>query len=177
MRIKLHITRLTQGAHPDKLRSQKLDRACFARSPRAATASRYIGIPAIRAFTLMEVMIAIGVFCIGVFAILGLVANVMHGARLLEKPMVDASVVAANIANTNSFIEGTFSGDLSEFLGNAYKGYEYAGDIVEEQSNKLYRADILVTSDAPGKPVISKMSILLYGPRSPQGSLDGGPHQ
>lgn len=130
-------------------------------------------------FTLMEVMLAIGVFCIGVFAILGVVANVLHGARLLEKPMVDAGEVAANIANTNSLVEiSGVSGDLSEFLGDAYKGYDYIYDIQEEQSNKLFRADILVTSDAPGKPVISKMSILLFRPHSPAGSLDpGGMHQ
>lgn len=131
------------------------------------------------AFTLMEVMIAIGVFCIGVFAILALVANVMHGARLLDKPMVDAGVVASQIADTNSFVEvkGVY-GSLDEFLGKQYSGYNYAYDITEEQSNKLFRADIVVTSDAPGKPVVSKMSILLFGPMSPPGSLDGGmgPH-
>lgn len=128
------------------------------------------------AFTLMEVMLAIGVFCLGVFAILGVVANVMHGARLLDKPMVDAGEVAANIANTNSLVEVSgVSGDLSEFLGDPYKGFDYVYDIQEEQSNKLFRADIVVTSDAPGKPVISKMSILLYRPLSPAGSLDGGP--
>lgn len=125
-------------------------------------------------FTLMEVMIAIGVFCIGVFFILALVAQVMSGARLLDKPMVDAGVVAANIANTNSLIETSgASGDLSEFLGDPYKGYAYVYDIVEDQSNKLFRADIEVTSDAPGKPVVSKMSVLLYRPQSPAGSLDG----
>lgn len=127
------------------------------------------------AFTLMEVMIAIGVFCIGMFAILGLVASVLRGARLLDKPMVDAGVVASEIAQTNSLVEiqGT-SGDLSEFLGKAYEGYDYVYDINEVQSNRLFQADILVTSDAPGKPVISKMSVLLFRPLSPPGSLDFG---
>jgi len=131
------------------------------------------------AFTLMEVMIAIGVFCIGVFAILALVANVMRGARLLDKPMVDAGVVASQIAGTNSLLEtrGVY-GNLGEFLGDNYKGYNYAYDIIEEQSNKLYRAEIFVTSDAPGKPIVSKMTVLLFRPQSPAGSKDGGmgPH-
>lgn len=127
------------------------------------------------AFTLMEVMIAIGVFCIGVFAILDVVASVMRGARLLDKPMVDAGCVAGEIALTNSLVEVQYeSGDLSDFLGDQYKGYPYEYAIVEEQSNKLFRADILVHSDAPGKPVVSKMSILLYRPLSPAGTLDGG---
>lgn len=127
------------------------------------------------AFTLMEVMIAIGVFCIGVFAILDVVASVLHGARLLDKPMVDAGVVANQIVQTNSIVEiSGVSGDLSEFLGDPYKGYAYVYDINEVESNRLYQADIAVTSDAPGKPVISKMSILLFRPLSPAGSLDGG---
>jgi hypothetical protein len=125
----------------------------------------------------MEVMIAIAVFCIGVFAILGLVASVMRGARLLDKPMVDASVVASEIAQTNKLVEiqGT-SGDLSEFLGDNYKGYEYVYGIEEVESNHLYHAQISVTSDAPGKPVVSKMDILLFRPLSPPGSLDFGYH-
>lgn len=127
------------------------------------------------AFTLMEVMIAIGVFCIGVFAILGLVANVLHGARLFEKPMVDAGAVAGEIAQSNALVEVQFaSGDLSDFLGTQYKGYTYNYGIAEVQSNKLFEVDLALQSDAPGKPVVSKMSILLYRPLSPQGSLDPG---
>ncbi|MGH7939562.1 MAG: type IV pilus modification PilV family protein [Limisphaerales bacterium] len=129
----------------------------------------------ISAFTLMEVMIAIGVFCIGVFAILGLVAQVMRGARLLDKPMVDAGPVASQIAGTNSLVEiQGVSGDLSEFLGDRYKGYDYVYGIEEVESNHLYKVEIYVTSDTPGKPVISKMNIRLFRPQSPPGSLDFG---
>ena len=130
------------------------------------------------AFTLMEVMIAIGVFCIGVFAILGLVSSVLHGARLFDKPMVDSSVVANQPASTNSLVDlQTYSGDLSEFLGDTYKGYDYVYGINEVNSNHLYEVDITVTGDAPGKPALSKMSILLYRPLSPPGHLDFGFHQ
>ncbi|HUA65462.1 MAG TPA: hypothetical protein VME24_06420 [Alphaproteobacteria bacterium] len=137
-------------------------------SPRSTARGRQL------AFTLMEVMIAIAVFCIGVFAILGLVASVMRGARLLDKPMVDAGVVASEI-QTNSMVEVEgVSGDLSEFLGDTYKGYDYVYEIHEEQSNHLYHATIAVTSDTPGKPVISKMDVLYFAPQSPPGSLDSG---
>ena len=130
------------------------------------------------AFTLMEVMIAIGVFCIGVFAILGLVSSVLHGARLLDKPMVDSGVVAGEIAQTNALVDNASdSGDLSEFLGDTYKGYDYAYHINEVESNHLYQVDIAVTSDAPGKPVVSKMSVLLYRPLSKPGHLDFGYQQ
>ncbi|HEV2320312.1 MAG TPA: prepilin-type N-terminal cleavage/methylation domain-containing protein [Verrucomicrobiae bacterium] len=143
---------------------------------RAVTPRRRV--PAIFAFTLMEVMIAIAVFCIGVFAILGLVASVMRGARLLNKPMVDAGAVAGVIANTNSLVEiQGASGDLSEFLGDNYKGYDYVYGITEIESNHLYQAEILVTGDTPGKPVLSKMDVLLFRPQSPPGSLDFGSMQ
>jgi prepilin-type N-terminal cleavage/methylation domain-containing protein len=127
-------------------------------------------------FTLMEVMIAIGVFCLGVLAILGLVANVLHGARLLDKPMVDAGVVAGQISQTNSLTEVSgVTGDLGEFLGDPYKNYTYLYDITEAQSNKLFEVDIdVLNSDAPGKPLVSKVSLLLYRPQSPPGSLDPG---
>jgi prepilin-type N-terminal cleavage/methylation domain-containing protein len=126
------------------------------------------------AFTLMEVMIAIGVFCIGILAILDVVASVMHGARLLDKPMVDAGPVASELALTNALVEvQDVSGNLGDYLGDQYKGYTYTYDITEVQSNKLFQVDVVLQSDAPGKPVISKMSLLLYRPQSPAGSLDG----
>ena len=124
----------------------------------------------------MEVMIAIGVFCVGVFAILALVASVMHGARLLDRPMVDAGVVVSQIAQTNQLVEvrGVY-GSLSEFLGDNYKDYSYEYDINEVQSNRLFQVDVKVTNDrAPGKPVVSQMSVQLFRPLSPAGSLDGG---
>lgn len=126
------------------------------------------------AFTLIEVMIAIGVFCIGVFAILGLVANVMHGARLMDKPMVDAGCVASYVAQTNVLLEVAGNGDLSEFLGKPYQGYDYDYSITEALSNKLFAVDLNLYGNTPGKPKISKMTVLLYRPASPAGSLDGG---
>jgi hypothetical protein len=43
------------------------------------------------------------------------------------------------------------------------------------QSNKLFQVDFIVQDgSAYNKPVVSKMSILLFRPASPAGSLDGG---
>jgi prepilin-type N-terminal cleavage/methylation domain-containing protein len=127
-----------------------------------------------QAFTLMEVMIAIGVFAIGVFAILDVVASTMHGARLLQKPMVDAGCVAGEVALTNSLVEVDEFGDLSDLLGDQYKGYAYTYSIVEVQSNRLFQVHLTLHNDAPGKPIISQMDILLFRPASPPGTLDGG---
>jgi type II secretion system protein I len=124
-------------------------------------------------FTLLEVMFAVFAFCMAAFAILALVSNSLTGARLLRRPMVDAGVVASWISQTNQLVEGEESGDLSDFLGDSYKGYAWTADINEVQTNRLFEVDVAVQSDAPGNPVISKMSVLLFRPQSPAGSLDG----
>ena len=127
-----------------------------------------------RAFSLLEVMVAIGCFFMAVFAILGLVSASLGNARRLQRPMVDAGVLASELSLTNQLIEGTASGDLGEYLGKAYQGYTWTYAIQEVSSNKLFQVDFIVQGDSPGKPVVSKMSILLFRPQSPPGSLDGG---
>lgn len=125
------------------------------------------------AFTLLEVMFAMVAFCTATFAILALVSNTLADARRLQRPMVDAGVLAAVLSQTNQLVEGVRSGDLGDVLGDSYRGYTWTRDIEEVQSNKLFQVDFIVQSDSGEKPVVSKMSILLFRPGSPAGSLDG----
>jgi type II secretory pathway pseudopilin PulG len=126
-----------------------------------------------RAFSLLEVMVAIGIFFMAVFAILGLVSGSLENARRLRRPMVDAGAVAGVLSQTNKLVEGLESGDLSDILGKEYQGYKWTYAISEVQSNKLFQMDFIVQSPEFGNPVISKMSTLFYRPQSPAGSLDG----
>jgi hypothetical protein len=126
-----------------------------------------------RAFTLLEVMFAVILFCTASFAILALISTSLRGARALQRPMVDAGELAGQLSQTNSLIEGEESGDLSELLGKGYEGYTWTYDIREVQTNKLFQVDFIVQNDFGDKPVVSKMSILLFRPASPAGSLDG----
>ena len=126
-----------------------------------------------RAFSLLEVMIAIGIFFMAAFAILGLVSSSLEYARRLQRPSVDAGAVAGELSLTNQLVEGVESGDLSDFLGKEYQGYQWTYAVSEVQSNKLFQVDFIVQSPDAGKPVISKMSTLFYRPKSPAGSLDG----
>ncbi|HLZ55204.1 MAG TPA: hypothetical protein VKS19_12045 [Verrucomicrobiae bacterium] len=126
-----------------------------------------------RAFTLLEVMFAMVAFCTATFVILALVSNSLANARRLQRPMVDAGVLAAELSQTNQLIEGVKSGDLGDSLGNAYQGYTWTRDVEEVQTNKLFQVDFIVQSDSVDKPVVSKMSILLFRPGSPAGSMDG----
>jgi hypothetical protein len=125
------------------------------------------------AFTLLEVMFAMIAFCTATFVILALVSNTLANVRRLQRPMVDAGVLAAVLSQTNQLVEGVRSGDLSDYLGNGYQGYTWTRDVEEVQSNKLFQVDFIVQSDSGEKPVVSKMSVLLFRPNSPAGSLDG----
>jgi type II secretory pathway pseudopilin PulG len=125
-----------------------------------------------RAFTLLEVMFAMVAFCTAMFVILALVSNSLAGARRLQRPLLDAGAVAAKLSQTN-LVTGTYHVNLGDLLGNTYDGYICTYDIEEAQTNKLFRVDFIVQSNSGDRPVVSKMSILLFSPNSPAGPLDG----
>ncbi len=126
------------------------------------------------AFSLLEVMVAIAIFFTAAFAILTVVGGALRNAHLLQRPQVDAAAVASALSITNKIIEGTASGDLSEILGDTYRGYTYESTAVEVQSNKLFQVDFTIYSPDSGHPVFSKISTRLFRPESPPGTLDGG---
>ena len=57
-----------------------------------------------RAFSLLEVMIAIGIFFMCIFVILSLVSMSLRNARRLERPMVDAAMIASELSLTNQIV-------------------------------------------------------------------------
>ena len=126
-----------------------------------------------RAFTLLEVMIAIGILFIGTFAILSLISTSLVNTRRLQRPLVDASALASQLAATNKLVEGVYSGNLGDLLGKAFNDYKWTGEIREVQSNKLFQADFIIQS-SHSQDIISRTTTLLYRPDSPPGSLDGG---
>ncbi len=121
-----------------------------------------------RAFSLMEVMVAMGIFFMSVFVILSLVSSALQNARRLQRPMVDAAMIASELSLTNQLVEMTQSGDF----GKVYPGYTWTADINEIMTNKLFQVDYIVQRS--GSPeVVQKMSVLFFRPHSPAGSLDG----
>jgi len=124
-------------------------------------------------FSLLEVMFAVVAFCTATFAILALVSQSLDNARRLQRPMVDAGLLASQLSITNKFIEGRKSGDLGQLLGDAYRGYTWTEDTGEEQTNKLFHVDIVIQRNSGDRPIVSAMRVLFYGPDSPAGSLDG----
>jgi hypothetical protein len=126
-----------------------------------------------RAFSLIEVMIAVGILFIGTFAILGLISTSLANARRLQRPLVDASALTSQLSITNKLVEGVYSGNLSDVLGKAYSDYKWTGEIVEVQSNRLFRADYVI-QHVRSQDIISRTTTLFFRPESPPGSLDGG---
>ena len=121
------------------------------------------------AFTLVEVMIALGIFFMAMFAILGLVSSSLRNARALQRKTVDAGMVAAELSLTNKLTEGLEAGDF----GDMYRDFDWQRDVYEAGTNGLFQVDMIVQRRSGGA-VESKLSILLFRPESPQGSLSRG---
>jgi prepilin-type N-terminal cleavage/methylation domain-containing protein len=152
------------------------DRQVRPTDSRFSTGSRRSATGNNRGFTLLEVMIAIAIFFIGSFAILGLISSSLNNVRRLQRPSVDAGPVLARFAATNILIEGTYSGSLGDpdLLGKEYRDYNWAAEVVEVSTNHLYGVTCVIRPVYGRREVISQMHTVLYRPQSPAGSLDGG---
>jgi hypothetical protein len=119
----------------------------------------------IAAFTLLEVMIAMAVFFIVVFAVLGIVAQSLGAARALQRPQPDFSILASQVVLSNVLEEGFESGDFGE-LGDEYKGYTWERQIVEVGSNGLFQVDFAIFPSGGGRnhQIVENMSVLMYKP-------------
>jgi hypothetical protein len=126
-----------------------------------------------RAFSLLEVMIATAIFFIGVFTVLSLVSSSLANARRLHRPLVDAGPVLATWASTNILVEGTYPGNMSDILGDAYRDYTWTAQVVEVATNKLFSVECVVQSQG-SREIVSDLTSVFYRPQSPPGSLDGG---
>ena len=123
------------------------------------------------AFTLLEVMIAIGIFFMCVFFILELVSTNLRHVQRLQKPSVDIGSLASELSLTNKLEEGGDSGNF----GSLYPSVSWSREIVMVGTNGLFQVDFTVLDGSGGGrfPVESKLSIFLYRPESMMG-VGGG---
>lgn len=122
------------------------------------------------AFTLLEVMIAVAIFFVAVFAILELVSQNLRYIHNLQKPQVDIGALAAELTLTNSLEEGVESGDFGDLYPNA----TWTRNVEEVGTNGLFQVDFTVIEDNGDKPVETHLAILLYRPNS-EGLRGGRP--
>jgi len=109
------------------------------------------------ALSLIEVMIAMAIFFMCVFAILGLVSNTLRNARALQATHLDAGALAAFLTLSNRLDEGPYSGDF----GDLFPDHEYSYEVIPI-TNGLVRVDMLVRGAAGGRQEESTLSILLF---------------
>ena len=121
-----------------------------------------------RAFTLIEVMIAMGIFAIGIFAILELVATNLRNARRIQNAKVDAGLVIADLYQTNKLVEGIEEGDF----GDLYKNFKWRSSIQQVETNGLFQVDFVIIHPNGAEEV--NLSTQLWRPDSTAGSSFGG---
>jgi Tfp pilus assembly protein PilV len=131
-------------------------------TPPGAGAPRSANRPA--AFSLLEVVVACGIFFMATFAILGLVAGTVRNARVLQKGDVDAGLAAAQLfelLKTNTEAEATFSGDF----GDTYPDYSWDAESSEYETNGLLQVDVVLSKRGRRTPVDS-LTFWVYSPNA-----------
>ncbi len=116
----------------------------------------------IRAFTLLEVMIALAIFFMAIFAILGSVSRSLGAARSLQQKFPDISALVADLMLTNKLEEGTGGGDFGEL----YPGYSWTGYTNQIATNGLFQIDFVIRSLRGSQAVEWTNSIYLWRPDS-----------
>ena len=109
-------------------------------------------------FSLLEVMVAVAIFFMSVFAILELVSRNLRYVQNLQRPQIDIGALAAELSLTNSVEEGVESGDFGDLHPNAM----WRREIFEVVTNGLFQVDFVVTEGKGRNLAESRLSILLY---------------
>lgn len=129
--------------------------------PRPSTFNPQPSTTARSGFSLLEVMIAMFVFFIVVFAVLGMVTTSLGAARALQQQQADCGMVAAMTSLSNVLEETFDSGDFEGLVA----GYRWERAITEVGSNGFFQVDISVfKKNAQGKEVGEQMSVLMFKP-------------
>jgi Flp pilus assembly protein TadG len=113
-----------------------------------------------RGFSLLEVMIAAGIFFMASFAILALVSQSLRGARALQRPPVDAGMAASIILATNRFELGTRTRDFED---DALRDYSWTEEVYEVGTNGLLGIDIVMEKRGLKQP-FDKLSVIIFDP-------------
>ncbi len=115
------------------------------------------------AFTLIEVMVALGLFFLATFTILDLVSQSLRNARRLQQTTIDPGLLAAPAVLNQKLVEGSDSGDF----GDLYPDYRWISQTNQAGTNGLFEVDFGIYHNAGDKSVESQLSIFLFRPESP----------
>lgn len=117
-------------------------------------------------FSLLEVIIAMAVFFIVVFAILGIVVQSVTAAKALGQQHGDCGTVASYWSLSNKIEPGIYSGDLEDVV----KNYAWEAEVPDPPpgSNGLYLINIRVFRNDGKKGSVETLSMLKFTGQKPQ---------
>jgi type II secretory pathway pseudopilin PulG len=125
--------------------------------------------PARYAFTLLEVMIAIGIFFMVAFTVLALVSQCLGQARALQTARSPVGSLAAQTVLTNQLEEGVESGDF----GDIFPDHRWERDVYEAGTNGLYEVTLTTTRSGQSKPD-GELILYLFRPATSGARRPGG---
>lgn len=120
--------------------------------------------PAHGGFSLLEVMIAIGIFFTSVFLILELTSQHLRTARIMQTMDVDRSSLPALLSMTNFLEIGPLPIDIKMAYEDSHPGVTVDGMIEEAATNGLFRVDYTIHWLAENNMRKTRNSILLWRP-------------
>lgn len=126
------------------------------------------------AFTLLEVTVACAIFFMVAFAILELVTRSLSAAKSLQKRDPDPGIILHALSLTNSFEEGTMSGDYEDIAPGMYKDYRWEAFITEIGSNGLFQVDVLTYNKLRHSQNPATVTGQFWRPNSKPGSATKG---
>ncbi len=120
--------------------------------------------PAHGGFSLLEVMIAIGIFFTSVFLILELTSQHLRTARIMQTMDVDRSSLPALLSMTNFLEIGPLPIEIKMDYEDSHPGVTVDGMIEEAATNGLFRVDYTIHWLAENNMRKTRNSILLWRP-------------
>ena len=180
--------RSADGPRPQRVASERLVREteiiltserAAGEGPPALRDSRHAPRTTHHAFSLIEVMVALGIFFMAVFAILGLMSTLLQNARIFQKvkPPEARMVFAYQTSITNRVIEGTISFEFSEMADFGDEFRDYSAEVEaypnEMYTNGLWDVQYRVLSRRTGR-VESTFTTHQFDPNTKSKSLSGG---
>ncbi|MEI7732345.1 MAG: hypothetical protein WCO56_22425 [Verrucomicrobiota bacterium] len=118
----------------------------------------------LRAFTLLEVMIAVGIFFVALISILGVMSQGLSAARSLQHSGPDCGLLASELSLTNQLPDG--KGAHGDF-GRMYPGFTWEWESYEASSNGLYQVDFAIFKQTGrGREPYQVLSVFMYKPDS-----------
>ena len=118
------------------------------------------------AFTLMEVMFAMAIFFVAIFAILELSTRSLKIAESLQRSHADPAMIAAEFAAQAELEDGSDSGDF----GDAYPNASWEAtveELLDGEGNPtaLYDVRIFVRERVGRRAVVTGLQIWLFRPQ------------